>query len=140
MKSVRNKTIDFPIECADEYLKKVVVEKDVKSIGPNCTVLGDTFKALTKIDDKSIDLLIVDPPYNLDKNFHGNDFKKRGLEEYAFYTEKWIEAIKPKLKGTASLYVCCDWQSALVIGQIIDKHFINTINSTSIKIFTIISE
>lgn len=124
MKSVRNKTIDFPIECADEYLKKVVVEKDVKSIEPNSTVLGDTFKALTKIDDKSIDLLIVDPPYNLDKNFHGNGFKKKKGVDYASYTEDWIKAVIPKLKDTASVYVCCDWKSAIEIGILLEKYFI----------------
>lgn len=124
MKSLRNKTIDFPLECADEYLKRVVNEKDVDSITPDCTVLGDAYRALDKIADGSVDLLIVDPPYNLDKNFHGKDFKKSKNADYAKYTENWINAVAPKLKPTASIYVCCDWRSSLVIGEILDKHFI----------------
>jgi site-specific DNA-methyltransferase (adenine-specific) len=124
MKSQRNKTIDFPLEMADEYLKLCVVENAVDKIPLNSIVTGDAFAALKKVEDKSVDLLIVDPPYNLDKNFHGNGFKKCDNEKYAEYTEQWINAIKGKLKDTASIYVCCDWKSALVIGSILDKHFI----------------
>ena len=120
MKSTRNKTIDFDLNEGKVYLDNCIKEQDYcEQI--NCTVLGDSFSVLKKIKDKSIDLLVVDPPYNLDKNFHGSNFKKLGFKEYADYTEKWITAIKGKLKDTASLYVCCDWKSALVIGEIIDK-------------------
>ena len=123
MKSARNKTIDIPLEQAEEYLKRTIDSKSVDKIPLNSTVVGDAFTSLKKVQDKSVDLLIVDPPYNLDKNFHGNDFKKTGTEKYAEYTEKWIDAVKPKLKDTASVYVCCDWKSSLVIGSILDKHF-----------------
>ena len=124
MKSVRNKTIDFPLEQADKYLQRVIDQKKVDAIPINSTVLGDSFSALKKIENKSVDLLIVDPPYNLDKNFHGNGFKKCCNEKYRDYTEKWIKAVKPKLKDDASIYVCCDWYSALVIGEVINEHFI----------------
>lgn len=127
MKSIRNKTIDFPIEQANEYLDRCVLEQSVKEIPLNKTIVGDAFRSLKKVKDKSVDLLIVDPPYNLDKNFHGNGFKKLKTEQYEEYTEKWINAVKDKLKDTASIYVCCDWKSALVIGPIVAKHF-NLIN------------
>ncbi len=124
MKSQRNKTIDFPLERADEYLKQCVYVEREKQIKENSIVVGDAFSSLEKIPDKSVDLLIVDPPYNLHKNFHGNGFKQLRNSEYAKYTENWINAVKPKLKDTASVYVCCDWKSALVIGAVLDEHFI----------------
>ena len=124
MKSPKNKTIDFPLEQAGEYLARCVKLENVEKITPNSTVNGDAYLSLEKVENKSVDLLIVDPPYNLDKNFHGNGFKKKTEEDYAEYTEKWIEAVKPKLKDNASVYVCCDWKSALVIGSILSKHFI----------------
>ena len=124
MKSTRNKTIDFPLEVAGEYLNLCVKESAVSEIPINSIVVGDAYKALDKVKDNSVDLLIVDPPYNLDKDFHGNGFKKQDNQKYAEYTEEWIEAVKPKLKESASIYVCCDWKSALVIGSILDKHFI----------------
>ena len=124
MKSTRNKTIDFPLEQAGEYLNSVVDGEKAQSILPNSTVLGDAVSSLKKIEDKSVDLLIVDPPYNLDKNFHGNGFKKVNAQKYQEYTKAWITAVKPKLKDTASIYVCCDWKSALVIGPVLDEQFI----------------
>lgn len=124
MKSNRNKTIDFTIEEGKEYLEKVIEVDDYDGKKVNCTLLGDAFCAIEKMQDKSIDLLIVDPPYNLDKDFHGNGFKKQSNDKYAVYTKKWIDAVKPKLKDTASVYVCCDWRSALTIGVILDENFI----------------
>lgn len=122
-KSSRNKTIDFPMEQAGEYLKSVVNAETADKILNNTVACGDAFAALKKIQDCSVDLLIVDPPYNMEKNFHGNGFKKMSDEEYAEYTEKWIVAVKGKLKETASVYVCCDWKSAIVIGPVLKKHF-----------------
>ena len=124
MKSPLNKTIDFSLEDGKQYLNKVINAGDYNGERVNCTICGDTFKVLKKMPNKSIDLLIVDPPYNLDKNFHGNGFKKRNLEDYATYTKEWIDAVKDKLKDTASIYVCCDWKSALVIGMVLEQNFI----------------
>ncbi len=124
MKSKRNKTIDFAIENAGEQLSKCIAEKDVEQIKLDSIVIGDTFKAVKKIDDQSVDLLIVDPPYNMSKTFHGNGFNKMQDDEYQKYTVKWIEAVLPKLKRTASIYVCCDWESSLVIGNVLKRYFI----------------
>lgn len=124
MKSKRNKTIDFSLEQGEKYLKNCIQADKISELPINKTVVGDTFIALKKIPDKSVDLLIVDPPYNLFKDFHGNGFSKTTDEKYADYTENWINAVKPKLKDSASIYVCCDWKSALVIGPIVDKHFV----------------
>lgn len=124
MKSERNKTIDFSLEEGKEYLKNVLTEQTIKDNFVNKTVLGDTFAVLKKLPDKCVDLLIVDPPYNLFKDFHGNGFKKTDDTSYAEYTKKWIDAVYPKLKDTASVYVCCDWKSGLVIGKILSEKFI----------------
>ncbi len=124
MKSDRNKTIDFSLENGQEYVSRVIKEDCYDGGQQNCTICGDTFNVLKKMPDESIDLLIVDPPYNLDKDFHGNGFKKSSTESYANYTEEWINAVKKKLKKTASIYVCCDWKSALSIGQVLENNFI----------------
>ncbi len=123
-KSPRNKTIDFSLDKAEKYLELCQREKDIQKIQPNSVVIGDVYLALKKVQDNSVDLLIVDPPYNLDKAFHGNKFKRLEDNEYAQYTEEWLKAVMPKLKSTASVYVCCDWKSALVIGSILDKYLI----------------
>ena len=123
LKSERNKTIDFTAKDGEEYLKRCVKAEDYRG-ETDKTVLGDAFLGLKSVKDGSVDLLIVDPPYNLRKDFGGNEFKKLSFEGYAEYTEKWIAAVKPKLKPTASVYVCCDWESSLIIGEILARHFI----------------
>ena len=123
-KSTRNKTIDFPIEKAGEFLKSCIKSHDFDGKTLNVTINGDFFETIEKIPNGTIDLLIVDPPYDLNKNFHGNKFKKIGYDKYFEYTESWIKAVKPKLKNTASIYVCCDWKSSISIGKIIDDNFI----------------
>ena len=123
MKSARNKTIDFSVDDGKEYLDKCYKAENYKG-ETDVVVLGDVFSALERVKDNSVDLLIVDPPYNLFKNFGGNSFKKLNSEKYAEYTNEWIDAVIPKLKPTASVYVCCDWESAIVIGEILQKRFV----------------
>ena len=123
MKSERNKTIDFDVSEDEVYLSRAVREQNYDG-EINKIVLGDFFETIKKIKDSSVDLLIVDPPYNLAKNFHGEVFKKIGYEAYAEYTEKWINAVKPKLKSTASVYVCSDWRSSVSLGTVVEKSFI----------------
>ena len=124
MKSIRNKTIDFSLEIGEEYLNKCVKDSDLKNEQVCVTVLGDFFTAIKGVKDNSIDLLIVDPPYNLTKNFHGKVFKEQDYSEYADYTEKWIAEVKPKLKNNATIYVCSDWKSSVSLAPVLDKHFI----------------
>ena len=125
MKSKLNKTIDLTIEEGKVYLDrciKVNSRTDVESILDK-TLLGDTLKILSLMPEKFIDLLIVDPPYNIDKDFHGNKFKKSADSIYEEYTKAWIERVLPLLKDTASIYVCCDWKSSIVIASVLKKYF-----------------
>lgn len=123
MKSIRNKTIDFSIEQGEKYLARCIKPKKIDQIKENSTVNGDALVALTKIQNNSIDLLVVDPPYNMNKTFDGKKFKKTGMEEYEEYTRNWLSAVTPKLKPTASVYVCCDWESSMVIGKVLCEYF-----------------
>lgn len=125
MKSNRNKTIDFDIEEGKKYLSNAIkFNKDIKfSNLINKNIIGDTFEVLDLIEDETIDLMIVDPPYNLRKNYHGNIFTEKNTSIYEEYTIKWIEKVKDKLKPEGSIYVCCDWKSSLVIGPVLSKYF-----------------
>ena len=124
MKAKRNKTIDISADAGKKYLQRcITVEKNITTAKVlNKTICGDTFSVLPLLPQKFVDLLIVDPPYNLAKNFHGNKFKKTSDEVYAEYTEQWLLAVLPHLKDNASVYVCCDWQSSIVIADILKKY------------------
>lgn len=125
MKSTRNKTIDLSVEEGKKYLERCITIQQ-----PTCaekilnkTITGDTFAILPLLPEKFVDLLIVDPPYNLNKDFHGIKVKKTTDKEYETYTETWVNAISPLLKENASIYVCCDWQSSAIIGNVLKKYF-----------------
>lgn len=125
MKADRNKTIDMSVEEGGEYLERCITVSEKVNLDTvlDRTILGDTFETLRLLPEKSVDLLIVDPPYNLDKNFHGNKFNKTSDELYEEYTENWVSLVTPLLKDTATIYVCCDWQSSLAIGMVLKRHF-----------------
>ena len=125
MKAGRNKTIDLSVEEGKSYLDRCIsISKpaDLQSV-INKTILGDTFSILPLLPIKFVDLLIADPPYNLDKNFNGKKFKKTSDEMYEEYTESWIKSVLPLLKEDATVYVCCDWQSSPIIGKVLKKYF-----------------
>lgn len=125
MKADRNKTIDISVEEGKEYLKRCVVLEKKAELSEilDKTILGNTLEVLSLLPENSVDLLIVDPPYNLDKDFHGNKFKKTSGEIYEEYTENWIKLVKPLLKKNATIYVCCDWLSSSQIFIVLDKYF-----------------
>lgn len=125
MKADRNKTIDLSVEEGKQYLKNCITLTEPTSLDSiiDKTLLGDFFAMAPFLPEKFVDLLIVDPPYNLAKNFHGTKFKKTSEEEYEEYTESWIRAVLPTLKPNASLYVCCDWFSGISIAKVLQKYF-----------------
>ena len=84
----------------------------------------DFFSCVDFLPDQFIDLLIVDPPYNLNKKFGNSRFSKTSSESYEDWLESWIARLKRCLKSTASLYVCCDWQSSKSIQTVLERHFI----------------
>ncbi|MBQ1983640.1 MAG: site-specific DNA-methyltransferase, partial [Spirochaetaceae bacterium] len=90
----------------------------------NKTICGDTVKVLENLPEKFADLLIVDPPYNMQKNFHGNIFKKTDFNSYEEYIKSWLLPSLKCLKENASIYVCCDWESSLVIGKVLFENSI----------------
>ena len=125
-KSPKNKTIDFTVEEGQNYLNNILHEeklsliKDITQV-QNKSVLGDSISFMQKLPDNSIDLIIADPPYNMYKDFHGNAFKEGDFRSYKIYTETWLNECIRILKDTGSIYICCDWKSGLVIGNIVEE-------------------
>ena len=127
MKASRNKTIDFDIEHGDKYIKRCIHPSNlIENINEiqNKTIHGNLFTILPLLPDNSIDLIIADPPYNINKDFNGNKFNKKNYEEYVNYTDSWIKLLKPILKETGTIYVCCDWKSSSAIELVLKKYFI----------------
>ena len=71
-----------------------------------------------------VDLMIIDPPYNLNKNFHGLKFSRCSDEDYYSYIEAWFSGLLRLLKKDASIYFCCDWRSSGTVQRLLDKYCI----------------
>jgi len=69
-----------------------------------------------------VDLLILDPPYNLNKTFKSVVFKRQNIDEYAGWFESCLIKLLPMLKSTASVYVCSDWFTSTAVHLVLEKH------------------
>ena len=67
-------------------------------------ICGDCLEELPKIPDKSINLIIADPPYFKTINEEW-DFKWRTEEDYLEWTEKWIKELSRVAKTNSSFWL-----------------------------------
>ena len=85
---------------------------------------ADLFTVIKKLPEKFADLLIIDPPYNLAKDFNGFKFSKTDDESYIDYLESWLPEILKTAKDTASVYICCDWKCTSAVYSVMKKYCI----------------
>ena len=71
----------------------------------NKIYLGDCIQSMKKIKNESIDLIIADPPYNLNKDFGNKSDKWDDIEEWVKWSQKWLDIAIKKLKPTGSIFV-----------------------------------
>ncbi len=127
IKAGRNKTIDTSVDEGKKYLDRcIAIEKPIDDINSilDKTIIGNSFHVMGLLPEKSIDLIIADPPYNLTKSFHGTQFSRKKESEYEDYTRQWLSKAIPLLRDDGSIYVCCDWETSLIIGRILQEYLI----------------
>ena len=90
----------------------------------NKTIHGELLEALPYIPNEFADLIIIDPPYNLSKNFNGYKFQARSNEEFKIYLESWFSEVVKKLKPNGSLYLCGDWKCTANLQKVLEKHLV----------------
>ena len=90
----------------------------------NRTIRQDLFEVLDFLPDEFADLIFIDPPYNLSKDFGTVKFKAGSPESYQEYLESWFPQVVAKLKPAGSLYLCGDWKSSGPIHYVLDKYLI----------------
>jgi len=87
------------------------------------TVCQDLFEVLPHLPTGFVDLLIIDPPYNLDKRFNGRAFRRRPTDAYATWIASWLVPLRRVLKPTASVYICADWRCSSAVQQVAEQQF-----------------
>ncbi|MDD4556069.1 MAG: DNA methyltransferase [Alphaproteobacteria bacterium] len=125
-KAPRNKTIELTPKETNALTKKALTlsEKTPVSELENQVIYQDCFKALKFIPDASIDLIIVDPPYNLTKTFGLSIFRESDIKDYKKWLEKWLKETKRILKDNGTIYICSDWKTSIAIPEIAGKYFL----------------
>jgi site-specific DNA-methyltransferase (adenine-specific) len=88
----------------------------------NNIYLMDCFKFLSKVSKNSIDLAVIDPPYNL-KKAQWDTFKSH--DDFLSFTFKWIDLLIPTIKETGSLYIFnTPYNAAFILRYLLDKGLI----------------
>lgn len=121
----RNRTITLSERERDKYKAQLLRLSDKADLAQitNKIIRQDLFSVLDLLPEKFVDLLFVDPPYNLSKSFNSNAFREMKTHEYAGWVDSWLSKLIPTLKPTASIYICGDWRSSGAIQQIAEKYF-----------------
>jgi site-specific DNA-methyltransferase (adenine-specific) len=89
----------------------------------NAIINQDFFQTIQFLPFQFVDLLILDPPYNLSKNFNGHLFEEKEDEQYKYWFSNVVNLLKPVLKLNATIYVCSDWRTSILIAPILEKTF-----------------
>lgn len=64
----------------------------------------DVLKGLKELPDNSAQIIIIDPPYNIGKNF-GNNEDKREIEDYVKWAEEWLKECIRVLKPSGTMFI-----------------------------------
>lgn len=92
---------------------------------------GDCLELFKNIGDESIDLIIIDPPYNLGKDFGNGSDKWDSTSSWMEWNKKWLDESKRVLNKSGSLvvygihrYLCYVQCYLYEIGMLYGRQFI----------------
>lgn len=120
MKAKNNRTITVSDEEKEELLKGICHEVPVDV--SDAVVNADIMNTIDCVEDESMNLIIIDPPYNLKKDFGNNDFNVMKDDEYEAYLRSWLPKVCSKLTKDGSLYLCGDWHCTASIQRVLSEN------------------
>ena len=120
----RNRTITIneneihKLKQSISYIENINSEFDFS----NSLINSDLFEVLDLLPNEFADLIIIDPPYNLDKNFNGLKFNSMNQDKYEQYIDSWLSILCKKLKSSGSVYLCGDWKCTSSLQRVLERH------------------
>ena len=122
-RAANNRTLTLEPEEVECLKNRLLTESNISAETDivNRTLNGDILKMLEFVPDGFADLIIIDPPYNLSKNFNGMKFASRSQEGYDEYLATWFPAVCKKLKSNGSLYICGDWKCTSSLQRAVER-------------------
>lgn len=122
LRSERNRTLTISENEIPELEKSILSINDIKSnFVDNSIINGDLFDCLDYIPNEYFNLIIIDPPYNLDKDFNGNKFSSMKSDAYEEYLRSWFYKVCDKLAPNGTLYMCGDWKCTSSMQRVIEE-------------------
>jgi len=122
----QNRTITLTKEEYDTFSNNLPNFKDRSRIELNeiinKTINCDLFDIIDLLPKQFADLIIIDPPYNLTKDFNGFTFKSSSPNEYLDYLRSWFPKVVSLMKPNASLYLCGDWKCTAALHQVMEEN------------------
>lgn len=85
---------------------------------------GDTFALLAQLQPHSVDLVIADPPYNMNKTFGDRKAPSMSEKAYGDWLRSWIAPMRAALKENASFYFCTEWRSSGTAQEVLSEFFV----------------
>lgn len=125
-KAPRNRTVELSRIEAALYISQALQPQTKLCLkeAENQVILADCLKAMDLLPDNCVDLMVVDPPYNLTQKFSTRHFREMEAEEYIKWLDEWLKKTVRLLKDNASIYICSDWKTSLFIPEVAAKYFI----------------
>lgn len=120
----RNRTLTI-LPQEEEVLKKNIETLETVSRSKdfiNKTVNANLMDVLPLIPDGFANLIIIDPPYNLTKDFNGMKFNAMKEDRYEAYLDSWLPLVCKKLSPAGSLYLCGDWKCTSALQCALEKN------------------
>lgn len=108
----RNRTLTLSEADRVRLRARLVGQEGADSTAENCTIHADCMAVSRVLRAGSVDLLVLDPPYNLNKRFGDTTFSRRSVEDYAGWLGEVLDALLPLLKPSGTVYVCGDWHTS----------------------------
>jgi len=84
--------------------------------------LADAKEGLSRLPDRSVDLIIADPPLNPIRE-GVNMGEPKTLSEYYQWNEDWLAESHRILKATGAIYLMCDWKKSGMYHSLISQRF-----------------
>ena len=96
-------------------------ESLMQMIDGQSLIHGDLFDVLPTLPDGFANLIIVDPPYNLPRNFGDKKFTVVSPQQYEEYLRSWFSLLCDKLAPDGTLYMCGDWRCSSSMQRVIEE-------------------
>ena len=122
----RNRTVTLTQEETRQMETELLQLTGPAEVGTvqNRVLWGDAFCLAQWLPHAFVDLLVLDPPYNLTKTFGESTWKACSSADYQNWLESWLPGLLRLVKPTGTVYLCGDWRSSAALHQAAEKYLV----------------